>query len=183
RLSPDTPATISLRMGVRARRDLVRHRVAVCSQLRAHLAVAFPAGTTLFHDLDSPVSLAFPARFGSQDAAAELDEQAIGAGLATIAVRGRPAPASVPHTRLHAAPPGATGVDGAARAGIPTALTATLPALSTRIKALQTQISGQLAVHPDAHIFTSFPRPGTVRAARLLAEIGAWRSRFPGPAS
>lgn len=40
-LVPDTPATISLRMAVRARRDLVRHRVAVCNQLRAHLALSF----------------------------------------------------------------------------------------------------------------------------------------------
>ena len=168
-LVPGTPATISLRMAVRARRDLVRHRVAVCNQLRAHLAVAFPAGITLFHDLDSPISLAFLARFGSQDAAAELDEQATGAWLATIAVRGRPAPASVLHARLHAAPPGATGTDGAAQAGVTAALTATLTALSAQIKALQTQISRQLAAHPDAHIFTSLPRPGTVRAARLLA--------------
>jgi transposase len=180
-LVPDTPATISLRMTVRARRDLVRHRVAVCNQLRAHLAVAFPAGITLFHDLDSPISLAFLARFGSQDAAAGLDEQAIGAWLATIAVRGRPAPASVLHARLQAAPPGATGTDGAAQAGITAALTAMLTALSAQIKALETQIAGQLAAHPDGHIFTSLPRPGTVRAARLLAEIGDCRSRFPDP--
>ncbi len=163
-LVPDTPATISLRMTVRARRDLVRHRVAVCNQLRAHLAVAFPAGITLFHDLDSPISLAFLSRFGSQDAAAGLDEQAIGAWLATIAVRGRP-------------------TDGAAQAGITAALTATLTALSAQIKALATQIAGQLAAHPDRHIFTSLPRPGTVRAARLLAEIGDCRSRFPDPES
>ena len=182
-LVPDTPATISLRMTVRARRDLVRHRVAVCNQLRAHLAVAFPAGITLFHDLDSPISLAFLARFGSQDAAAGLDEQAIGAWLATIAVRGRPAPASVLHARLHAAPPGTTGTDGAAQAGITAALTAMLTALSAQIKALATQIAGQLAAHPDGHIFTSLPRPGTVRAARLLAEIGDCRSRFPDPES
>jgi len=39
------------------------------------------------------------------------------------------------------------------------------------------------AAHPDAHIFTSLPRPGTVRAARLLAEIGDCRSRFPDPES
>ena len=43
-LVPDTPATIALRAAVRARRDLVAHRVAACNQLRAHLAVAFPAG-------------------------------------------------------------------------------------------------------------------------------------------
>src|SRR5439155_347029 len=116
------------------------------------------------------------SRFG---AAAELDEQAIGAWLATIAVRGRPAPASVLHARLHAAPPGATGTDGAAQAGVTAALTATLTALSAQIKALATQIAGQLAAHPDGHIFTSLPRPGTVRAARLLAEIGDCRSRLP----
>jgi transposase len=157
--------------------------VAACNQLRAHLAVAFPAGSTLFHDLDSPISLAFLARFGSQDAAAELDEQAISAWLATIAVRGRPAPASVLHARLHAAPPGATGADGAAQACITAALTATLTALSAQIKALETHIAGQLAAHPDGHIFTSLPRPGTVRAARLLAEIGDCRPRFPDPES
>src|SRR6266700_4170169 len=153
-LVPDTPATISLRMAVRARRDL-----------------------------DSPISLAFLARFGSQDAAAGLDEQAIGAWLATIAVRGRPAPASELHARLHAAPPGATGTDGAAQAGVTAALTATLTTLSAQIKALETQIAGQLAGHPDRHIFTSLPRPGTVRAARLLADIGDCRSRFPDPES
>jgi transposase len=124
-------------------------------------------------------SLAFLARFGSQDAAAQLDEQAIGAWLATIAVRGRPAAASVLHARLRAAPPGATGADGAAQAGI----TAALTALSAQIKALETQIAWQLAAHPDRHVFTSLPRPGTVRAARLLAEIGDCRSRFPDPGS
>jgi transposase len=182
-LVPDTTATISLRMAVRARRDLVAHRVAADNQLRAHLAVAFPAGTRLFHDLDSPISLAFLARFGSQDAAMKLDEQAIGAWLRAIPVRGRPAPASLLRARLRAAPPGATGADGAAQAGVTAALTGTLTALSAQIKALETQIVGQLAAHPDGHIFTSLPRPGTVRAARLLAEIGDCRSRFPDPES
>ena len=157
--------------------------MAAGNQPRAHLAVAFPAGVRLFHDLDSPISLAFLARFGSQDAAAGLDEQAIGAWLATIAVRGRPAPASEPHARLRAAPPGATGAGGAAQAGVTAALTATLTTLSAQIKALETQIAGQLAAHPDRHIFTSLPRPGTVCAARLLAEIGDCRSRFPAPES
>ena len=69
-LIPDTPATITLRAAVRARKDLVAHRVAAANQLRAHLAVAFPAAIGLFHELDGPLSLAFLARFGSQDAAA-----------------------------------------------------------------------------------------------------------------
>jgi len=42
------------------------------------------------------------------------------------------------------------------------------------------QIAEQLALHADAHIFTSLPRSGTVRAARLLAEIGDL-TRFDNP--
>ena len=81
-------------MAVRARRDLVAHRVAAGNQLRAHLAVAFPAAIGLFYELDSPVSLAFLARFGSQDAADGLDEQQLAAWLATLPARGtRPRPA------------------------------------------------------------------------------------------
>lgn len=34
-------------------------------------------------------------------------------------------------------------------------------------------------LHPDAHIFTSLPKGGIVRAATLLAEIGDARGRFP----
>jgi hypothetical protein len=34
-----------------------------------------------------------------------------------------------------------------------------------QIKALNAQIAEQLALHVDAHIFTSLPRSGTVRAA------------------
>ena len=40
-------------------------------------------------------------------------------------------------------------------------------------------IAEQLDLHPDAPIFTSLPRSGRVRAARLLAEIGDARGRFP----
>src|ERR1700733_14961657 len=42
-LIPDRPATITLRAAVRARKDLLAHRIAVCNQLRAHLAAVFPA--------------------------------------------------------------------------------------------------------------------------------------------
>src|SRR4029079_13311198 len=38
-LVPDSPATLALRAAVRARKDLVAHRVSACNQLRAHLAV------------------------------------------------------------------------------------------------------------------------------------------------
>jgi transposase len=181
-LVPDTAATIALRAAVRARRDLVAHRVAACNQLRAHLAVAFPAAAGLFYDLDSPISLAFLARFGCHDAA-QVDEQQMTAWLETVPARGNTAPASVLCARLRAAAPGAAGADGTAQADVTAALTAALSALAAQVKILEARIAAQLAAHLDAHIFTSLPRAGTLRAARLLAEIGDCRSKFPDPQS
>ena len=53
--------------------------------------------------------------------------------------------------------------------------------LAAQSRTLENEIGVQLAAHPDAHIFTSLPRAGTLRAARLLAEIGDCRARFPDP--
>src|SRR6266851_6635592 len=71
-LTPDSPATVALRRACRARKDLVSHRVAVANQLRAHLANVFPGAAGLFAKIDSPVSLAFLARFDTQDRAGWL---------------------------------------------------------------------------------------------------------------
>jgi transposase len=76
-----------------------------------------------------------------------------------------------------------TGEDGAALAGVTAALTATVAMLAGQIKALEAVIGVRLAAHPDAHIFTSLPRTRALRAARLLAEIGDCRARFPDPDS
>lgn len=53
--------------------------------------------------------------------------------------------------------------------------------LAGRVRALEAEIAAQLAAHPDQHIFTSLPRAGTLRAARLLAETGDCRARYPDP--
>jgi transposase len=76
-----------------------------------------------------------------------------------------------------------TGDNGAANAHLTRALVAALTSVAAQIKALDSQIAEQLTLHADAHIFTSLPRSGTVRAARLLAEIGDCRARFPTPES
>jgi transposase len=179
-LVPDMAATVALRAAVRARRDLVAHRVAACNQLRAHLAVAFPAAVGLFYELDSPISLAFLARFGCHDAAAQLSEQQMAQWLKGAGRRrGNTAPAGILCARLQAAAPGVTGADGTAHADVTAALAAALSALAAQVKIPEGRIATQLAAHPDAHIFTSLPRAGTLRAARLLAETGDCRSKFP----
>ena len=63
-LERDTVATTALRTTVRARRDMVVHRVAAANQLRAHLQIVFPAAAGLFDAIDSYVSLRFLERFG-----------------------------------------------------------------------------------------------------------------------
>ncbi|MQA08989.1 MAG: transposase [Pseudonocardiaceae bacterium] len=120
-LVPDTAQTISLRRAVRARKDLVSHRVGVANQLRAHLRNAFPGAVGLFAEIDSPISLAFLTRFDTQDRADWLSPKRLAAWLSSVGYSGRSDPA-VLHT-------------------------------------------------------------GRVRAARLLAEIGDCRAKFPTPES
>jgi transposase len=54
-----------------------------------------------------------------------------------------------------------------------------LRSLRAHIDELAARIAELLDAHPDAVIFRSLPRSGTVRAATLLAEIGDCRARFP----
>jgi transposase len=181
-LVPDTDATIALRRACRARKDLVGHRVAAANQLRAHLRSAFPGAVGLFHDLDSAISLAFLTRFNTQDRADWLTAKRLADWLAKQGYSGKVDPHTL-HQRLLNAPRGATAEHGTAQAHITAALVALLRTLLEQINALAAQIDRQLHAHADAHVFTSLPRSGRTRAARLLAEIGDCRAKFPTPES
>ena len=174
----DTPATTALRHTVRARRDLVAHRVAVANQLRAHLQICFPGAVGLFADIDSDISLRFLERFPTQQRADWLSPKRWAAWLSSVGYSGRTLPDTL-HTRLREAPIGTTGPAGDTAATVTAAFVAVLRSITTQIEALAAQIAEQLQLHPDKLIFTSLPRSGCVRAARLLAEIGDARGRFP----
>ncbi|MGH3736299.1 MAG: IS110 family transposase [Micromonosporaceae bacterium] len=181
RLTPlvlDSEATTALRRLCRARRDLVAHRVAVANQLRAHLATAMPAAVGMFADIDSPISLRFLTRFTTQDDLDWLSPKRLSAWLTSASYSGRTT-AETLHARITAAPRGATDAHGQALAGITRAYLAALAAITAQIRALQQQISHAYHAHPDKHIYATLPKAGTVRAARLLAEIGDARGRFP----
>ena len=107
----DAPATTALRQSVRARRDLVAHRVAVANQLRAHLQIVFPGAVGLFADIDSDISLRFLERFPTQDRADWLSPKRLAAWLSSVGYSGRTLPETL-HTRLRDAPTGATGPAG-----------------------------------------------------------------------
>ena len=174
----DSAATTAMRTTVRARRDLVEHRVAAANQLRAHLQIVFPGATGLFAAIDSAITLTFLERFSTQAKADWLSPKRLGAWLSSVSYTGHTDP-GILHTRLLAAPQGTTGAEAETHAVTTLAFVAVLRSLNTQIEALAASIGEQLAIHPDAHIVTSLPRSGTVRAARLLAEIGDARGRFP----
>jgi transposase len=174
----DSAATTALRITVRARRDLVAHRVAAANQLRAHLQIVFPGATGLFAAIDSTISLRFLQRFTTQTQADWLSPARLGTWLSSVSYSGGTDP-EILHARLVSAPRGTLSAQAKTHAVTTLAFVAILRALNTQIDALAASIGEQLAIHPDAHIVTSLPRSGTVRAARLLAEIGDARGRFP----
>ncbi len=157
-LTQDSPQTITLRMTVRARKDLIAARVAMANQLRAYLQSTLPGAIGLFHDIDSPITLAFLTRFPSQAKADWLSPARLQAWLRSAGYY-NPTNAAALHAHLTAAPRGSTGPKAAARAAVTLALVTALSAIRAQIKALEDQITAQLAAHPDGHIFTRCHAP------------------------
>jgi transposase len=174
----DTAATTAMRTTVRARRDLVQHRVAAANQLRAHLQLVFPGAVSLFAAIDTTISLCFLERFTTQTQADWLSPKRLTTWLSSVSYSGRTDPA-VLHDRLLAAPRGTTGTDADIHATTTGALMALLRVLNTQIAALEDNLTTQLTTHPDTHIYASLPRVKTLRAARLIGEIGDARGKFP----
>src|SRR4051812_47849425 len=177
-LTRDSAATVGLRALVRARQELVEVRVGLVNQLRHTLELAFPGAVGLFFDLHSPIARAFLRRFPTAAEAALLDEETMAAWLSAEGYCGR-TPAAVFLDRLRTAPAGLTGIEAAARRHVTLALLAGIDAIEEQVAELTRRIKEVLARHPDAPIFTSLPRAGQLRAAALLAEIGAARGRYP----
>lgn len=132
--------------------------------------------------MDSDITLRFLDRFSNQEQADWLSVKRLGVWLSSVGYSGRATP-TVLHARITTAPRGTTGADAATHAAITGSYVAVLRTLKAQIAHLAGKIADQLDIHPDAAIFTSLPRSGSVRAARLLAEIGDARGRFPTPDS
>jgi transposase len=177
-LERDTDATRALRALTRARKDLVEARVALTNQLLANLQLALPGAIGLFAKLDSPISLAWLRRFTTQAHADWLSPKRFDAWLRGQGYCGNKTGEQL-HQRLVDAPRGLAGMEADTRGLVTLTLLETIGHLNGRITVLEHQIHQQLELHPDAHIFTSLPKGGIVRAATLLAEIGDARGRFP----
>ena len=179
-LLPHSGATMALRTSVRARKDLVRAKVRLVAQLRAHLELVFPGAVGLFSKLESPTATAFLTRFPSARQAAWLSPGRFDAWLAKVGYGGRCSGLEL-HARLIAAPAGVSGPEAEPLTAVTLGYVCAIATLREQITFLEGCIAEQLAGHPDGAIFSSLPRSGSVRAATLLAEIGDRRERFPTP--
>jgi transposase len=180
-LAPCGDETLALRALVRTREDLVGARVALANQLRAQLDAAWPGATRIFREIDSPISLAFLARYPSHTDARGLGPKRLDAFLARHAYCGRKTPEALLE-RLRSAPTPQLGEhESDARRNAVLGLIAALTPLVAQISQLTGEIRGAIQRHPDGPIFLSLFRDpkSVVCAAGLLAEIGDNRARYP----
>jgi transposase len=182
-VQPDSEETVALRMLVRARHDLIDHRIAVHNQLLAVLQHNFPGAIGLFSQLDIPISLAFLERFPGEARAVWLSEQRLAHWLKARGYCGRQTAAELIDHLGEAATGRVTGAAVEASELIVRALVELLTQLCKQQATLEGRIKKALLAHPDGPIFRSLPRAGIVRAATLLAEIGDCRARYPDPAA
>jgi transposase len=138
----------------------------------------WPGAAAIFADVDSPIALAFLARYPTPDSAARLGEKRLAAFLAQHAYCGRRSPAEL-LDRLRAKPRGRAGEAEAETAGeIVRSLAVVLAALVTELAKLTARVEHAVAALADGAIVMSFPRAGRVCAAQILAELGDVRDRF-----
>jgi transposase len=173
--------TLALRALVRTREDLVAARVQLANQLRAQLDAAWPGAARIFADVDSPIALAFLARYPAASDARGLGPKRLAAFLARHAYCGRKTPEQLLE-RLRNAPTAAVGeLQTEAHRTTVLALVCALRPLVEQISQLTSEIRGAIHAHPDGPIFLSFFRDpkSVICAAGLLAEIGDNRVRYP----
>ncbi len=180
-LRPNSDETKALRALTRTREDLVAARVRLANELRAQLEAFWPGAARIFADVDSKIALAFLERYPSPADARGLGEKRLATFLARNGYCGRRSAAEL-LDRLRSAPKGRAGaIETEARRGAVLALVAGLRPLVGQIAELTSQIAHAVKAHPDGPIFLPVFRDpkSVITAARLVAEIGDDRSRYP----
>lgn len=177
-LAPQSDAIKALRSLVRTRDDLVAERVALANQLRALLESFWPGAVAIFADIDSPIALAFVARYPTPKSAARLGVKRLASFLAGEQYCGRRSAAELLQ-RLRQAPIGQAGDrEQDAKGELVRAMVRVLTPLVSEIAKLSSRIEHEIAQLPDGKILMSFPRAGRINAAQILAELGDVRERF-----
>jgi transposase len=182
RLVPEDPIVQELRLLCRDETDLIAQRTALVNQLRAALREYYPAALEAFDDWTRPhgwhLVLSFPTPAALAAAGRRRWEKFLkGHGL------------NRPQTRdarlacfARAAEFCSTNVAvTAAKSRLAVALATMLLALQGQLDEYRRRIGELFDRHPDHDLFGSLPGAGAKLAPRLLAELGADRTRFRDP--
>jgi transposase len=167
-----------LRALTRDRERLIWNQRDVENQLRAIVQTYHPAALHLFSSLDRDISLAFLRDYPTPAQAGRVGTGRMAGFCARHGYSGRTEP-EVLIDRLRANLLSASAGTTAGKAFSAMLFVDQLELLNTQIRAITKRTRQQLAAHPDAHIFLSFPGMGDITAATMLAEMGEDRSRFP----
>jgi transposase len=177
-LTPVSDEIKALRALVRGRDDLVAARISFANQLRSLLEGFWPGAAAVFADIDTPIALAFLARFPSPQSARRLGCKRMRSFMAQHRYSGRRSAEEL-LARLRAAPKGlADEAELDARTELVRALVHTLRPLVETIRDLSSRIEHAVADLPDGRVIMSFPRAGRICAAQIRAELGDVRARF-----
>ena len=180
-LQPFSDETRALRAVVRARDDLVGHRVAIHNQLEACLDAFWPGAKVIFADVTSEIALAFLERYPTPASTRHLGEKRLAAFLIKHGYSGRRLAAEL-LARLRDAPDGIdAGAESEARRDAVLGYVRVIRSLNISIKQLNRSVVAHLGEHPDNEIFTSLPRSGHINAAQMLAEWGDCREAYESP--
>lgn len=178
-LDPQTDEIRALRALVRTRDDLVAERVALANQLRSLLESFWPGAAEIFYEIDTPIALAFIARYPTPQSASHLGEKRLAGFLAQHAYCGR-RPVAALLERLRSAANGLAGeLEAEAKGELARSLASILERLVAELAKLTARIEHTVASLADGQIIMSFPRSGRICAAQILAELGSVRERFP----
>jgi len=182
-LTPQCDELKALRARVRTRDDLMGTRLVLANQLRALLESFWPGAAGIFADIDSPIALAFLARYPTPQAAAHLGQKRLASFLAQHHYCGRRSVLEL-LARLRSAPEGHCGaLECEAKGDLVQALAGVLRSLLEQLRQLSARIEHEVAQMADGQLLMSFPRIGRINAAQLLCELGCVRERFPSDAA
>jgi transposase len=181
-LQPDTPETRLLRFLSEDRRSLVEQKVSVVQQLTDSVAHYFPQIRNWLGPLDTPLCEALLERWPSLQQLQRSHPGTLKRFLSEH--RSWDKDRIAEQIRLIYAAIPATGDEVVLEAyGRKTAAClAQLRVLREQISAYDKRIAAVCADHPDAPIFNSLPGAGAALVPRLIAALGADRSRWRGAA-
>jgi Transposase/Transposase IS116/IS110/IS902 family len=183
KLQPDAPIVAELKLLTRDQDGLIQTQTRLVNQLTACLKTYYPVALTLFSKLHQRSTLAFLHTYPTPEAA-----MAASASEIEMLLRKEHHPHPQERAELivelvHQPHLVADAVTTRAKSRLMLALVSQLVPLVAQIAQYDKEITRLFLSHEDNEVFSSLPRAGKHLAPRLLAEIGADRTRYADAAS